>query len=54
MSDWLKKIGLWLKLVERDLDANPYSYIFDRLGNLEERVAILETRIDNGSTTAAP
>ena len=46
MSDWLKKIELWLKLVERDLDANPQGYIFDRLKILEEKVATLESRVD--------
>ena len=54
MSDWLKKLELWLKLVERDLDANPHGYIFDRLRILEERVAALETLNDRVSKTAAP
>jgi hypothetical protein len=52
MSDWLKKLELWMKLVERDLDGNPNGYIFDRLRILEERVIALESRIDHASKTA--
>ena len=54
MSDWLKKLELWLKLVERDLDGNPHGYISDRISLLEKRVAALEAGIDHRPKTTAP